>query len=570
MKTIRKKMNLKLPVFILGFILSATVFSFKSQEDSQTIYLVGDSTMADYSDNYDPGKDYMKTRYPLTGWGQVFQQFFVKDSLKKVSGLIEAENVKIDNRARGGRSTRTFFEEGRWRSVYNDLKANDIVIIQFGHNDASKEKHERFVNVKGYKEFLRLFVKQTREKNAIPILLTPVARNYPWENGKLGNVHGRYDSAVKEIAKELNVLLIDLNKRSQEFFTQKGKDYVTENYFMNLPSGKYNAYPEGQEDNTHFQPEGAKAIAQLVFDEMSKLTLFNGIPISISPYTIETTYQKLKKDYPFIEPIGSLDSEEIVTKENLVYSTIEGKELKADVYSPRNGKNYPAVLLIHGGGWVTGSKENQQIMAQHLAKNGYVAVVINYRLSRDAKFPAAVIDLKTALAWMRKNALEFGINIEKIAVLGTSAGGQLATLIGVTAGNQKFQKTVYEDQDQVEAIVNIDGIVSFIHPEAEESEIAGLWLGGLKDQNPQNWKDASPLEYVDENTPPILFINSAQERFHAGRDDMRKILEKHQIYSEVHTIPNSPHSFWLLHPWFEKTLAYTLDFLDKTLKKDLK
>lgn len=287
----------------------------------------------------------------------------------------------------------------------------------------------------------------------------------------------------------------------------------------------------------------------------------------IRPYTIETTYEKLKKDYPFIRPIQPLDADKFVARKNQVYRTFNGNKLKADVYSPKKGNNHPAVLLIHGGGWVSGSKENQQIMGQHLAKNGYVAVVADYRLSREAKFPAAVHDLKTALAWMRKSASEFGINPERIAVLGASAGAQLATLLGVTSGDKKFLKEEYKNLDQVQAIINIDGIVSFIHPEAEESEIAGLWLDGLLEENPANWKDASPLEYVNENTPPTLFINSAQARFHAGRDDMLEILEKHQIFSEVHTIPDSPHSFWLMQPWFEETLNYTLDFLDNILKK---
>jgi len=563
-------MKLKFLIFLFTFIICGIFSSFKNQEKVQTIYLAGDSTMANYADNYEPGKDYMKTRYPVTGWGQVFQQFFVKDSLQKVNGLIKTDSVKVDNRARGGRSTRTFFQEGRWRSIYEVLKEDDVVLIQFGHNDAAESKHERYVNVEGYKEFLRLFVEQTREKNAIPVLLTPVARNYPWEDGKLGNVHGEYDPAVKEVAKELNVHLIDLNKKSQEFFTEKGKVYVTKNYFMNLPPGKYEAYPDGQNDNTHFQPEGAKAVAQLVFDEVKNLTLFNGKPISVSPYSIKTTYEKLKKDYPFIKPIQPLDDDKFMARENQVYRSINNNKLKADVYSPKKGKNHPAVLLIHGGGWVSGSKENQQIMGQHLAENGYVAVVVNYRLSREAKFPAAVHDLKTALAWMRENASEFGINPDKIAVLGASAGAQLATLLGVTSRNEKFSEEEYKDLDQVQAIVNIDGIVSFIHPEAEESEIAGLWLGGFENENKQNWKDASPLEYVDENTPPTLFINSAQPRFHAGRDDMLKILQKHQIYSEVQTIANSPHSFWLMQPWFEKTLNYTVSFLDKTLKNDFK
>lgn len=556
---------------ILLEVLSIVFFAFKSQEaPPQSIYLVGDSTMADYSDNYDVGKDYMKTRYPMTGWGQVFQQFFVKDSLQKVSGIITSNQVKINNLARGGRSTRTFFQEGRWRSVSENSKENDIVIIQFGHNDAAEQKTERYVNIDGFKEFLRLYIKETRQRKAIPILLTPVARNYPWKDEKLGNVHGDYDAAVKKIAKELNVVLIDLNKKSQGHFTQKGKEFVTKNYFMNLPEGKYEAYPKGLDDNTHFQPEGAKAVAQLVFDELKNIQIVNRKAVKILPYTIESTYEKFNKDYPSIKPIQPLKSSKISIKKDLMYTTIDGIDLKADVYAPKKGKNHLAVLLVHGGGWISGSKENQKFMAQHLAENGYVAVVANYRLSTEAQFPAAVYDLKSALAWMRKNASDFKINSHKIAVLGTSAGAQLATLVGVTSGNEMFSEESYKNLDQVQAIVNIDGIVSFTHPDSEESDIAGLWLGGLQNEDPKNWKDASPLEYVDKNTPPTLFINSAQTRFHAGRDDMLKILEQHNIYSEVHTIANSPHSFWLMQPWFEKTLNFTLNFLDKTLKNDPK
>lgn len=243
------------------------------QEKPVTVYLIGDSTMADYSGDYDPDKDYMKTRYPVMGWGQVFQQFMVSDSLKKISGLIKADSVIVDDRARGGRSTRTFFQEGRWRSVYENLKKGDIVMMQFGHNDASENHPMRYVDIEGYKEFLRLFVSQARQKGAHPVILTPVARNYPWEDGRLQNVHGEYDMAAKDVAKEMDVLLIDLNKRSMDYFSRKGKEYVSKNYFMNLPPGKYEAYPEGQDDNTHFQPTGAKAVAQLVFDGMKELEI---------------------------------------------------------------------------------------------------------------------------------------------------------------------------------------------------------------------------------------------------------------------------------------------------------
>ena len=257
----------KLSLAVL-FIVLIGLFAFLSREKSSTIFLIGDSTMADYA-NY--GEDYMKTRYPMTGWGQVFQEFVSKQNIVDVPLLSHLDSVKVDNRARGGRSTRTFFEEGRWSAVYQELKEGDFVLMQFGHNDASDKNPERYVNTEGYKEYLRLFVNQSREKSAIPIIITPVSRNYPWEADKLGNVHGEYYTAAIEVANELNVYLVDLTQLSMQHFTAKGRDYVTYNYFMNFEAGLYEAYPEGSNDNTHFQPDGAKAVAELVYNSLKTL-----------------------------------------------------------------------------------------------------------------------------------------------------------------------------------------------------------------------------------------------------------------------------------------------------------
>jgi acetyl esterase/lipase len=285
------------------------------------------------------------------------------------------------------------------------------------------------------------------------------------------------------------------------------------------------------------------------------------------PYTIESTYQKLKKKYPFITPIETLNSKEIKYYEDIVYKKTNTSNLKLDVYLPKDNykKLYPAVLLIHGGGWLTGSKENERIMAQHLALNGYVGIAVSYRLGFEAPYPAGMIDLKDAIVWMRKHAKKYRINPDKIAVFGASSGAQMATLIGVTPNASKYKSKTHIS-DEVQAIINIDGITSFIHPEAEEGSMATIWLNGSKKDNWENWKEASALEYVDEHTPPTLFINSAQPRFHAGRDDMISILNKYHIYNKTYTIPDSPHSFWLMNPWFEITLSYTVTFLNTVFK----
>ncbi|WP_084625575.1 pectinesterase family protein [Salinimicrobium xinjiangense] len=288
----------------------------------------------------------------------------------------------------------------------------------------------------------------------------------------------------------------------------------------------------------------------------------------VKPYSIATTYEKLKKEYPFISPVTSRISEGINASEDVVYKRTAKKDLTVDVYVPKaeKGEKFAAVLLIHGGGWLTGSKENLRPLAQQLAAEGYVTVTAAYRLGTEAVYPAGVIDVKDALKWMKENADQYQINPEKIAVLGASAGAQLATLIGVTPDSDNFQSKKSEFSDEVQAIINIDGIVSFIHPDAEEGWMAATWLGGTKAEKFEIWKQASPLEYVDGNTPPTLFINSSYPRFHAGRDDMVKILNENQIYHEIHTIDKTPHAFWLVHPWFDETVRLTTNFLDRIFK----
>lgn len=271
------------------------------------------------------------------------------------------------------------------------------------------------------------------------------------------------------------------------------------------------------------------------------------------PYTVEATFEKLKKKYSFIQPLNLEFPKNIKVKKDLKYKTRNGKSLLADIYFPENSSQKdPAIILVHGGGWISGSKENEKFLAQELASKGYIAMAINYSLSDFAKYPAAVEDIQDALKFLKKYHKKFGLNKKKIAIGGNSAGAQLATLVGV--------------KNKVQAIVNIDGIVSFIHPESEEGTYAAYWFGVTKSQNFKLWKDASPLEYVGKNTPPTLFVNSSQPRFHAGRDDMIKKLKQYNIPTEFHEIKESPHSFWLVQPWFGETLEYIVDFLDKVLK----
>jgi len=303
----------------------------------------------------------------------------------------------------------------------------------------------------------------------------------------------------------------------------------------------------------------------------SCLAQVDNIPLDTS-FTIYNNYVKLRKYYPFVTPITPAHSGDFNTDTNVVYKTLGERALHLDVFYTDVSTNVvrPGILLIHGGGWNSGSKEQLVLLGQDLAKHGYVAMTIEYRRSPEAQYPAAVLDLKEAVRWSRAHADTYGIDTSRIIALGCSAGAQLASLIGTTGIKPIFQgpTKLYGYSTSIQAVINVDGILSFIHPEADaEGAAAAQWLGGTRATAWEHWREASPLEYAGAETPPFLFINSAVPRFHAGRDDLIRILEANNIFWQVYTIPDSSHGFWLVHPWYEETLRYVLQFLDEVFEK---
>lgn len=285
-------------------------------------------------------------------------------------------------------------------------------------------------------------------------------------------------------------------------------------------------------------------------------------------YTVKSTYNKLIKKYPFITIVKEKKDKNVAEAENVVYDQKGERKLHLDAYFYKRKKTNPAVIMIHGGGWRSGNKEHMQILASEIASKGYSCFAIEYRLSLEAKYPEGIYDIKNAIKFIKDNAKKFNVDANKVAVLGCSSGGQMASLIGTTNGNLAFEDSIFKSKSssKVNAIINIDGILAFKHPESQESEMAAFWLKGNSNEKPEAWKEASALSHTDKNTPPILFINSSIDRFHAGRDDMIAILNENKIYSEVKTIQNSPHSFWFFEPWFSEMTSYTIQFLDKIFK----
>ena len=311
-----------------------------------------------------------------------------------------------------------------------------------------------------------------------------------------------------------------------------------------------------------------KLITYCILFLLSSTTLFAFQTIQKdTSYTVNSSYKKYIKEFPQIEIIKPQQFQNITEIENITYKKLNARELKLDAFI-NTSENNPAVILVHGGGWKSGDKSHMKPMAQYIASKGYSCFAIEYRLSDEAQYPEGIFDIKQAIQFIKANALKFHVDTTKVAVLGTSSGAQMASLVGTTNNNSKFEeKTGYKTSTEVQAIINLDGILAFKHPKSKEGKMASWWLGGTYEEKPEIWEEASALTHVDENTPPTLFISSQYERFQAGREEMIEIMEKHNIYSQVENFPDSPHTFWLFNPWFKDTVNYITTFLDKTFKK---
>jgi len=232
------------------YCLVALIFlmAFALPPKKTKVWLIGDSTMSVKE---------IKA-YPETGWGMPFAYFF--DS-----------TITVDNRARNGRSTKTFIKEGLWQPVADQLTEGDYVFIQFGHNDEVKTKAS-YATEEEYTNNLTRYINESRTKKAIPILITPVARRKFDSSGRIQGTHDAYSKLVREVAKKNNVPLIDLDKKSQELLQQLGPE-TSKLLFNYLDSNEHPNYPEGKKDDTHFSELGARKMAEIVLTEVRALQL---------------------------------------------------------------------------------------------------------------------------------------------------------------------------------------------------------------------------------------------------------------------------------------------------------
>lgn len=306
---------------------------------------------------------------------------------------------------------------------------------------------------------------------------------------------------------------------------------------------------------------------------------------SDSSYNLASTAAKLTKNFPFITPALPSGNDGVRVVRNVVYERLalgrKGKRaLHLDLFLPKRAgsglssvsKKTPVVVLIHGGGWRSGNKDMEHYMAEVYALNGIAAVCVEYRLSMEAPYPAALQDIKTAIRWLRHSASRYHLDPSRVAIHGESAGGQLASLIGsMNASFPKYQTASYARfSDKVQAVVDVDGVQAFLHPvSSENGDKSGkpgagtLWFGVSSSVDSTLWMEASPLTHVGKQSAPFLYIRSSVPRFTAGYIEMMASLRSNDIYCEEHMLDGTPHSFWLFHPWVDETMGYAVAFLKR-------
>jgi DNA sulfur modification protein DndE len=224
---------------LLRLLVALTTLLPAAAAELPRVFLAGDSTMAE-----------KPLDLPERGWGMA-------------RAPLLREGVAVRNHAMNGRSTKSFLNEGRWTKLTAELRPGDFVVIQFAHNDEKREDPKRFTDpATSFRDNLRRFVRETRARGAVPLLATPVCRRKFAAGGRLLDTHGDYPAAVRGVAAEEQVPLLDLERATAAWLQREG-DVPSRRFFMWLAPGEHPRIPEGRRDDTHFVAAGAEAVAAL-------------------------------------------------------------------------------------------------------------------------------------------------------------------------------------------------------------------------------------------------------------------------------------------------------------------
>ncbi|MDX1979671.1 MAG: alpha/beta hydrolase [Bryobacteraceae bacterium] len=269
-----------------------------------------------------------------------------------------------------------------------------------------------------------------------------------------------------------------------------------------------------------------------------------------------------KKAAPKMDPPLQIPAN-VEVRRDLVYTKIGARELHLDLYLPKSGSgSFPAVVYVHGGGWSGGNKSAFSRQAAHMAAKGFVGACVEYRLSGEAQYPAALDDVKAAIRWMRANAATYRVRPDRIGAAGGSAGGHLVALAGVTG----------KGDTAVQAVAAFNPAVDFLDfgkRAGNGQNSVSKFLGKTYTEDPKLWESASPLAQVHKNAPPFLFLHGTADPTvpYKQSTDMQAALQKLGVKAELFSAPDAVHGFFNRPPWFEPTLRRMEQFFFETLAK---
>jgi acetyl esterase/lipase len=260
----------------------------------------------------------------------------------------------------------------------------------------------------------------------------------------------------------------------------------------------------------------------------------------------------------------------VQVRKDLVYASPGGRDLRLDLYLPDHAADpRPAVLLIHGGGWMWGGKDELRGAAAYLAARGFAAACVEYRLAKERIYPAAIDDAKAAVRWLRANATVYGVDGGRIGVAGTSAGAHIAAMLAVTPDKTHFA----EGRDspgvsvEVQAAVPISAPVDMIALNRDDPWSPGTFLGGRLHEIPELWREASPTMYAEKASCAFLFMHATEDGLcrYAHVEAMRQKLVSAGIRAEMFTATGGEHDFFWDLRFRDAALARMASFLEEEL-----
>lgn len=249
----------------------------------------------------------------------------------------------------------------------------------------------------------------------------------------------------------------------------------------------------------------------------------------------EIRYRSLLRPFPFA--FGRKH-----THRNVEYARVAGRALRLDVHVPTTARTgpRPAVIQVHGGGWVVGDKREQgRPLIAHLVARGFVVFNVNYRLSPIATYPDHLVDIKRAIAWVREHAAEYDVDPSFVAITGGSAGGHLVAMAALTAGQPRFQPGFEAADTSVQAAIPLYGIYDLTNRSARHAPgfhdmlLEPLVIKAFYADEPEKFVDASPITHVGDDAPPFFVI-------HGDRDTMAPLEDAREFVAALREVSRQP------------------------------